>query len=109
MREAASRGFLVGGRAPYGYSKLMAQVGAKKRPTLKPDPDTSPVMRRIFEMAEAGRGLLDTTKTLNDEGVASPSDKLWGKTNVHAILGNEAYTGTLAWGANAKEKAGPVG
>ena len=100
---------MVGGRAPYGYSKLIAQYGSKKRPALKPDPDTSPVVKRIFEMAEAGRGLLDTTKTLNDEGIASPAGKLWGKTSVHAILGNEAYTGTLVWGTNAKDKAGPVG
>ena len=108
MREAVSRGFLVGSRAPYGYSKFMAQDGAKKRPTLKPDPYTSPVVKRIFGMAEAGRGMLDITKTLNDEGTASPAGKLWGKTNVHAILGNEAYTGSLVWGTSAKDKAEPV-
>ncbi len=109
MREAASRGFCVGCRAPHGYSKLMAQDGTKMRPSLRPDPDTFPVVKRIFEMAEAGRGMLNITKTLNDEGIASSAGKLWGKTSVRAILGNEAYTGTLAWGANAKEKAGPVG
>ena len=87
----------------------MAQDGAKMRPTLKPDPDTFPVVKRIFGMAEAGLGMLDITKTLNDEGIASPAGKLWGKTSVYAILGNEAYTGSPAWGTRAKDKAGPVG
>ena len=108
MREAASRGFWVGSRVPYGYRKLMVQDGAKKRPTLEPDPDTSPVVKRIFEMAEAGRGMMDITRILNYEGIASPAGKLWGKTSVHALLGNEAYTGALVWGTNAKDKSEPV-
>ncbi len=41
-------------------------------------------------------------------GIASPRGKLWGKTSVHAILINEAYTGTMIWGANAKDNAEPV-
>ena len=52
--------------------------------------------------------MTDITRTLNDEGIASPTGKLWGKTSVHAILRNEVYTGTLVWGANAKDKADPV-
>ena len=56
MREAASRGFWVASRVPYGYRKLMVQDGAKKRPTLEPNPDTSPVVKRIFDMAESGQG-----------------------------------------------------
>ena len=33
MREAASRGFWVASRVPYGYRKVYVQDGAKKRPT----------------------------------------------------------------------------
>ena len=47
MREAASRGFWVASRVPYGYRKLMVEDGAKKRPTLEPDPSTAPVVERI--------------------------------------------------------------
>ena len=72
MREAASRGFWVASRVPYGYRKLMVQDGAKKRPTLEPDPATSPVVKRIFDMAESGRGILDITRTLNGEGHRQP-------------------------------------
>ena len=42
MREAASRGFWVITYVPYGYRKVYVQDGAKKRPTLEPDPATYP-------------------------------------------------------------------
>ena len=108
MRESASRGFWVSSYAPFGYNRVMVQDGAKKRPSLQPNPDASHIVKRIFDMAEAGNGMTDITRTLNDEGIASPRGKLWGKTSVHAILINEAYTGTLVWGANAKDNAEPV-
>ena len=108
MREAASRGFWVGSKVPYGYNKLMVQDGAKKRPTLELNPDTAPVVKRIFDMSQAGSGMVDITRALNDDGIASPGGKLWGKTGVHKVLTNEAYTGTLLWGVNAKDGGDPV-
>ena len=108
MREAASRGFWVASRVPYGYRKVYVQDGAKKRPTLEPDPDTSPVVQRIFNLAEAGKGILDITRTLNGEGIANPTGRLWAKNGVHIILRNEAYTGTLVWGEGAKDKGEAV-
>ena len=108
MREAASRGFWIGSRTPYGYNRIMVQDGAKKRPTLEPDPDASRVVKRIFDMSEAGTGMLHIARALNDEGIASPAGKLWSKNGIHFILRNEVYTGTLIWGANAKDKADPI-
>ena len=108
MREAASRGFWVASRVPYGFRKLMIQDGAKKRPTLELDPDTAPTVQRIFNLAEAGHGILDITRTLNDEGIANPTGRPWSKNGVHIILRNEAYTGTLVWGTSAKHKGEPV-
>ena len=95
MREAASRGFWVTSRVPYGYRKLMVQDGGKKRPTLEPDPDTSPVVKRMFSLAQEGKGILDICRTLNGEGIANPTGKLWSKNGVHIVLKNETYTGTL--------------
>ena len=108
MREAASRGFWVASRVPYGYRKLMVQDGAKKRPSLEPDAATSAIVERIFGMAEAGRGILAITRTLNDEGIANPTGRLWSKNGVHIILRNEVYTGSLVWGTRAKDGAPPV-
>ena len=108
MREAASRGFWVSSHAPYGYNRIMVQDGPKKRPTLEINPDASPIVKRMFDMAEAGNGTLEIIRTLNKEGISSPRGKLWVRTSVHNILTNEAYTGTLVWGINAKDNADPV-
>ena len=108
MREASSRGFWISSHAPYGYNRVMVQDGPKKRPTLEIDPDASRIVKRMFDMAEAGDGTLEIIRTLNNEGIASPRGKLWARTSVHNILTNEAYTGTLVWGVNAKDNAEPV-
>ena len=55
-------------------------------------------MRRIFESVLEGKGLIDISKELNREGIISPRGNSWGKTTIHKILTNEAYTGTLVWG-----------
>ena len=55
MRQAASRGFWVASKTPYGYRRGMVQDGAKKRPKLEPDEFTAPIVRRIFDLADSGR------------------------------------------------------
>ena len=108
MREATSRGFWVSTYAPYGYKKVHVQDGAKKRPKLELNPPAVAVVRRIFDMALQGQSILDITKTLNAEGIPSTSGKRWRKTTLHGMLTNETYTGTLVWGAKARDKAPPV-
>ena len=108
MREAASRGFWIGTYSPYGYRKVPVQDGAKKRPKLELDPPADGVVRRIFQMALLGTSILDITKTLNKEGIASPQGRRWTKTTIHRILTNESYTGTLVWGTRAKDNVPPV-
>ena len=98
----------MSGHTPFGYTRAMVPDGLKKRPSLEPDPNASFIVKRIFDMAEAGKGTLDIARTLNHEGIASPRGKVWGKTSVHAVLTNEAYTGTLLWGANAEGRGDPV-
>ena len=66
------------------------------------------MVKRIFALAESGKGITDITRILNGEGIANPTGRLWSKTGVHIILNNEAYTGTLVWGTKGKDKAEPV-
>ena len=66
------------------------------------------MVKRIFNLAELGRGILDITRTLNDEGIANPTGRPWSKNGVHIILRNEAYTGTLLWGGGARDKGDPI-
>ena len=108
MREAASRGFWISSHVPFGYRRVPVQDGPKKRSKLETDVATAPVVKRIFDMVEAGRTTVDIARILNEEGIASSKGKPWSKTSVHSILTNEVYTGTLLWGASAKSKIDPV-
>ena len=108
MREAASRGFWMTSYAPYGYRKVHVQDGAKTRPRLELNPPSDAVVRRIFDMVLHGKSILDITKALNAEGIPTTNGKKWLKTTINTMLANEAYTGTLVWGANAKDGTPPV-
>ena len=108
MREAASRGFWVTSYAPYGYRRVHVQDGAKKRPRLELDPPADAVVRRVYDMALRGKSILDITKTLNAEGIPTTNGKKWLKTTIHTMLDNEAYTGAVVWGINAKDGQPPV-
>ncbi|MDP3064378.1 MAG: recombinase family protein [Chloroflexota bacterium] len=102
MRESASRGYYVSSYAPYGYRRVKVQDGRKERPRLEPDPSTAPVVARIFRAVLEGMGVKEVCRMLNSEGVASPRGKAWGKSSLHQILTNQAYTGTLIWGITSK-------
>ncbi len=105
MREAASRGFFLGSKAPFGYTRVKVSDGVKERPTLEVDPATAPVVKEIFESSLSGYGLKEICKTLNDRGVTNRG-KRWYKGGLHYLLTNEAYTGTAVWGLKGKgEKA----
>ena len=54
MREAASRGFFLASRAPFGYERVKVSDGVKDRPTLEIDPATAPVVKEIFESSLSG-------------------------------------------------------
>ncbi|MYB47678.1 MAG: recombinase family protein [Dehalococcoidia bacterium] len=105
MREAASRGFFLGSKAPFGYKKIKVQDGAKERPSLEVDPVTAPVVREIFEKSLMGNGLKELCKELNDRGVTNRG-KRWYKGGLHYVLRNEAYTGAAVWGRTSKGEKG---
>ena len=105
MREAASRGFFLGSKSPFGYKRVKVSDGAKERPTLEIDPAAAPVVKELFQSSLRGNGLMEICKALNDRGVTNRG-KRWYKGGLHYLLTNEAYTGTAVWGRTSKgEKA----
>ena len=101
LREAASRGFFVGGRPPPGLHKVPVKDGPKTRYTLEPDADDSSAVKmvqRMFDLAGKDVGTKDIAKALNRDGALTAGGHRWGKTTVHKILTNEAYCGTLVLG-----------
>ena len=92
--------------AAYGYDK-----GADENRTPVIDPETAPIVRRIFEMRASGANLRKIAMALNDDGILSPADyhytkagkatplyshHLWSTQAVKRILHNPIYIGTLA-------------
>jgi len=76
--------------------------GATSRTKLELNPNTAPVVKRIFRDCLAGNGLKAIVRSLNADGIPTATGKQWGATSVEKILHNEAYTGTLVWGKRTK-------
>ncbi len=103
MREAASRGFFMGSKAPFGYTRIKVSDGVKDRPTLEVDPVAAPIVKEIFESSRRGNGLAEICKELNGRGITNRGRR-WQKNVVHYLLTNEAYTGTAVWGVKSKDE-----
>ncbi len=103
MREAASRGFFLASRSPFGYKRIKVKDGAKERPTLEVDPAAAPVVKEIFQSSLMGAGLKEICKQLNDRGITNRGRR-WYKSGLAYLLRNEAYTGAAVWGRTVKGK-----
>ena len=106
MREAASRGFFLSSKAPFGYKRVKVQDGGKEHPTLVPDPDTAPIVREVFESSQRGNGLKEICKELNERGMTNKGSR-WNRNGLHHLLTNEAYAGTAIWGKTSKGNHNP--
>lgn len=112
MLALATDGRWLGGRPNYGYrlvdtglphpNKSKAAAGAQLR-TLDTDPDTSPVVRRMFDLSDTGVGFRSIARILESEGIPSPGEVgpvrhprsvgVWAASAVRAILTNPRYLG----------------
>ena len=108
MREAASRGFFLGSKAPFGYKRVKVNDGVKERPTLEVDPATAPVVKEIFESSLGGNGLKEICKTLNDRGVTNRG-KRWYKGGASLPADQRSLHGHSRLGQNqqGREVPGP--
>jgi site-specific DNA recombinase len=109
LRESASRGFYVNGYAPYGYVRVKVKDGNKERAKLELEKHQAEIVKRLFNDALKGKGLLELGKDLQTAGISSPTGKQWCKTTLYHILTNEVYTGTSVWGKVSKNpKVTPI-
>ena len=69
MREAASRGYFLGSKAPFVYNRVKVSDGVRERPTLEVDPEAAPIVKEIFESSRRGNGLKEICKDLNGRGI----------------------------------------
>lgn len=102
------RGEFIGGWAPYGYRK-----NPDDPHKLIPNPDTAPIVRRIFQMRLQGMSHQMIARTLNEDGISSPARYLvdigicrtetyaksvWKVINVKDILSRRVYVGDMVQG-----------
>lgn len=100
MTENASRGFLNGGVAPYGYTKIdVPGVGDRVHKKLGlGDPLEVATIRKIFEWAvNDGLGAKAIVNRLVAEGVPGPNGKPWCKQRIGQYLNNPTYYGATVW------------
>lgn len=111
FRSRMQDGKRVSGSIPYGYKR---QPGDKQ--TLYVDEEAAAVVRRIFEMAAAGRGISEIADTLTAEKILIPfayqekSDQVtsrhhnyhdpfrWNNNTVSTILDRQEYLGHTVLG-----------
>jgi len=106
MRDNAAKGYLNGGKTPYGYRRVKVKDGQATRSKLEPDEATALIVRRMFSECLTGKGIKEIAKELNKDGIRSPRGNQWATTSVYEILNNEANVGTLIWGRNRRGKDG---
>lgn len=108
MSTRKSKGEFVASQAPYGYMK-----SPNEKRKLVPNPDTAPVVRKIFEMAMQGKKVAEIAVILNDCRIETPSayfmrmnpnskkfrgtslEACWCSYNVREVLKRREYTGVM--------------
>jgi len=96
IEENARLAFWNGSPAPYGYKAVAVEVRAdavKKK--LEIDPVEAEVVREIFDLCRAGRGIRLIADHLNRKGLTyRRKGRKWTSGLVHQVLTREAYAGT---------------
>lgn len=87
-KSKARSGGHATGEVPYGYRKTTEGE-------LEPDPNTAPIVRRIFRLRDEGESLRSIAETLNDAGVPTKRGGDWHASTVRYVLENPKYKGRL--------------
>lgn len=106
QRAKGERGERVSSATPYGYMR-----NPENKKELIPDPETAPVIKRIFEMCANGMGVRKICDVLTNEKILAPSVYMfqrtgkrigqpdlnrpyhWAQATVRAMLANREYVG----------------
>jgi len=92
MISAASEGYFMGGRVPFGYQTVPAADGRHKR--LQPHPEESPVVQSMFAASARQVGAYAIATNLNGQGLTLRG-KPWTKGAILHILKSEVYMGEV--------------
>jgi len=110
MEQMVERGYRTGGTVPFGYMSIPIEnavapdFSREKEPPrrLVPDPETSEIVLRAFELFSKKGTVAAVRRYLN-----SVCERRWTTTSVSNILKNEVYLGIQAFGKWRNESAHP--
>ncbi len=99
LRQKQRQGKYTGSNPPYGYMRDPEDKGH-----LIPDPQTAPIVKKIFEMALDEFSNQEIVDYLNNNKILSPGytfnskqfkNERWSTKSIKNILNNKIYTGDL--------------
>ena len=111
-KSHAALGHSAGGKAPYGYDRLLVdstgttvKVLAKgewkesklQHVILQPSPTEKSIVQWIFETYDKGKGLKLIVDDLNGRQVPPPCGRHWSKTMIHYLMRNRTYLGERSY------------
>ena len=99
--KGVEQGKWRGGCPPYGYRSVSkGTLNFKGRPIfdVEIDPDTSKIVKRIFELYKEHYSTKTIAKILNNDGVPTRNGTLWASNTVTKILRNKLYIGIYELG-----------
>lgn len=113
-KRSASRGNYVGARPPFGYLRgidlkttyphLIKNFAEKasdiENLRLYPHPDESEIIVKIFKWFVAGDKMADIIDRLSNETTLPHKSKSFNYKNIHRMLINPVYVGTIRFGNN---------
>ena len=120
----ARQGYWLGGKAPYGFHRLLLNEkhdpvqslapGERKsiqnqRVVLTPgDKQEIETVQRIYHLfVEKGKSKTQIAKKLESKGYATTRKKRWHSSTVHAILTSELYAGTMVYNKTSSKLKSP--
>jgi DNA invertase Pin-like site-specific DNA recombinase len=123
--KIAQQGYWAGGKAPYGFDRLLLDEarhrlhvltnGQKKSIqnqrvtlTLGPEHEVATVRRVFDEFIDAGRTMREIVDRLNHDGSRSAMGGLWNVGKVRRILTNVMYAGTLVYNKTSSKLKTPT-
>ena len=102
MKENARQGYWNGSRPPFGYSTLeVARRGARVKKKLAIDLVEAEEVRLIFRLFLEGQGgsgpmgIKAIVSWINARGHRTRNGALWGVGQLHQVLTNPVYAGTM--------------
>ena len=106
----AKSGYFIGSNPPFGY-KVVQKDGGRK---LKPDEQSSQVIKKIFELFAEGMNAANIAKYLNEKNISTsvayyktgnikrePDEPQWRKGTISNMLCNKVYLGYLVQGTKS--------